>query len=85
MSWFSKFKDLITRKNKKQKEEGKKQFIPPEPKFLREEKIDPNRKIRECKICQGDILPEHAMRKEKGTCLYFHTNCIKEAKKFLGF
>ena len=85
MKFFSKIKDLIFRKNEENKKEGKEQFIPPAPKLLREDKIDPSRRIRECKICQGDILPEHAMRKEPGTSFYFHTLCIKEAKKFLGF
>ena len=84
MSWLSKIKDLITRKNKKNKSEGKKQFIPPRPKKLPERKIDPNRKIRECGICKGMILPDEVIRKEPGTGLYFHSLCIKEAKKFIG-
>jgi hypothetical protein len=84
MSWLDKFKKLISRKNKKNKKEGKKQFIPPKPKKMNPDKIDPNRKIRECGICQRLILNDELMRKEPGTGKYFHILCIKEAKKFVG-
>ena len=49
-----------------------------------EEKIDPDRKVRECEICKRRIWPNEYMRKEPGTGMYFHSLCIKEAKKFLG-
>lgn len=84
MSWLQNLKDLITRKNKKNKKENKKQFMPPAPKKMNPKRIDPSRKIRECGVCQGDILPDELMRKEPGTGKYFHVLCIKEAKRFVG-
>lgn len=83
MGWLNKLKALITRKNKSNKEEGKKQFLPPVPKKMKKEKVNPSRKIRECGVCRGEILPDETMRKEPGTGMYFHTLCIKEAKKFI--
>jgi len=84
MGWLNKIKELLKKKNKKNKEEGKKQFIPPVPKKMSEDKVNNSRKIRECGICRGEILPDEYMRKEPGTGMYFHTLCIKEAKKFIG-
>jgi len=82
MSWLSKIKDLITRKNKKNKKEKKPEFIIPIPKKMNPEKVDPTRKVRECGVCKGDINYDEVMTKKAG--FYMHDSCLKAARKFVG-
>lgn len=84
MSWLDKIRELIGKKKEDGGEDIKKQLILPDFKLLREDKIDWDRKVRECGVCKQDILPEHSMRKEPGTAFYFHTSCIRAAKDYLG-
>ena len=80
MNLITKLKELITREKVKKKKEGKKSFLLPLPKKLNPEKVNPERKIRECGICKNDVLPDEVMTKNQG--IYMHKSCIKYAKKY---
>ena len=72
--------DKIVKEDKNSKQ---KDFQVPQIKKLPEEKIDWNRKIRECGICEDNINPDESMTKMVG--YYFHKSCFAKAKRWAGF
>ncbi len=53
----------------------------PEPKKIPADRVDWDRKVRECKACMKDIQPDERQTKQQGN--YFHPLCLETAKKMI--
>jgi hypothetical protein len=53
----------------------------PEPKKIPDDKVDWDRKVRECAACLKEIQPNERQTKQQGK--YFHPLCLSTAKKMI--
>jgi len=79
MNWFKKILGIGRRKPKDEVvTDDKDNFVVPPISKLPEHKVDPNRKIRKCGVCEDNILPDERITKLSGH--YFHQSCFKKEK-----
>ena len=82
MNFVQRIRNWLNREKEEPVETKKKPFVIPLPKKMNPDKVDPERKIRECGICKGEILPDEVMTKSQG--YYMHKTCIEYAKRYFG-